>query len=197
MEGALTQGATLLAQLLMGVSLAACAGLRAFLPLFAVGLAGRLEILPLTRSFEWLSSWPALIVFAVAVVFELLADKFPLVDNFLDTVQAVVKPIAGMILVTCVLTELSPLQATVLGLVLGGSAAAAVHLSKAQVRVASTASTAGIANPVLSVLEDAGALVGTIVSFLLPGLVLVMLVAFLVWVWLVIRRMRRRAERTA
>ena len=31
------------------------------LPLFVVGLAGRFELVPLSESFEWLASWPALV----------------------------------------------------------------------------------------------------------------------------------------
>ncbi len=79
-----------LAQIAMGLSLAACAGLRAFLPLFVVGAAGRLEWIPLTDSFAWMTSWPALLVFGFAVLTELLGDKFPLVDHFLDALQSFV-----------------------------------------------------------------------------------------------------------
>jgi len=196
MEGALPQGISLLGQILIGTSLAACAGLRAFLPLLAVGIAGKLEVLPLAQSFEWLSSWPSLIVFGVAVVAELLADKFPLVDHALDMLQVAVKPVAGVILVTCVLTELSPLQSTVLGLILGGSAAASVHVAKSQVRLLSSASTGGVANPLVSLAEDAAAVVGTVVSFMLPGLILLLTAIVVLGVALVLRRATRRgAER--
>ncbi len=192
MEGALAQGASVLGQVLIGTSLAACAGLRAFLPLLAVGVAGKLELLPLAQSFKWLSSWPALIVFGVAVVVELLADKFPLVDHTLDMLHVAVKPIAGVILVTCVLTELSPLQSTVLGLILGGSVAASVHVAKSQVRLLSSVSTGGLANPLVSLLEDAGAVVGSVVSFVLPGLIVLL---FLIGVLLLALALRRAARR--
>ena len=45
-QTALTGGAVIL-QVLMGVCLAACAGLRAFLPLFVLGVAGLLVLLGL------------------------------------------------------------------------------------------------------------------------------------------------------
>ena len=149
MEGSLAEAAALIVQIAMGLSLAACAGLRAFLPLFVVGVAGKFDLLPLLRSFEWLESWPALTVFGVAVVAELLGDKFPVIDNALDAIQIFVKPVAGVILMTCVLTELSPLQAAVLGLIAGSTAAGVVHVTKAKLRLASTATTAGIGNPFL------------------------------------------------
>jgi hypothetical protein len=194
MEPTLAQTASLLVQIAMGLSLAACAGLRAFLPLFIVGVAGRLDLLPLLRSFEWLESWPALIVFGVAVVAELLGDKFPVVDNFLDAVQLFVKPVAGVILATCVLTELEPLQAAILGLIAGSSAAGAVHLTKAKLRIASTATTAGVGNPFLSIIEDVGALVGTLSALVVPLVMLLLLIVAVVLAWMAIRRWRRRAR---
>ena len=58
MEPTLAQGAAVIWQVTMGVSLAACAGLRAFLPLLAVGVAGRMDWIPLTSYFDWLVTSP-------------------------------------------------------------------------------------------------------------------------------------------
>lgn len=184
----------ILLQVAMGVSLAACAGLRAFLPLLVVGAFGRLGFVPLTGAFEWLSSWPALAVFGVAVVVELAADKFPVVDHLLDVVQVWVKPVAGVILVTGVLSELAPLQAVVLGIVLGGPTATAVHVLKAKTRIVSTAASAGVGNPVLSTVEDAGAVVGSVGAIFVPWLIFLILVLAVV---LVALALRRRASRPA
>ena len=183
-----------LAQIAMGVSLAACAGLRAFLPLLVVGAAGRLEWIPLTDSFAWMTSWPALLVFGLAVLIELLGDKFPLVDHFLDAVQSFVKPVAGVVAVAAVVTDLTPLQTTVLALVLGGSVAGMVHLSKAQLRVVSTVSTAGLGNPVLPLAEDGAALAGSVVSIFAPLLALALLVLLIVAAYSVVRRRRTRGQ---
>jgi hypothetical protein len=193
MEGSLVQAVAVLVQVAMGLSLAACAGLRAFLPLFVVGVAGKLDLLPLLRSFEWLESWPALTVLGAAVLAELLGDKFPVVDNLLDTVQLFVKPVAGVILMTSVLTELSPLQAAVLGLIAGSTAAGAVHVTKAKLRLASTATTAGVGNPFLSLLEDAGALLGSVSALVVPVVMVLMLILAIVLAWLAISRWRRRS----
>jgi hypothetical protein len=197
MEFTLSDGTSLLFQLAMGLSLAACAGLRAFLPLFVVGLAGRLDQIPLMSSFEWLASTPALVAFGAAIVIELLGDKFPVVDNFLDAAQGFVKPIAGTILMAGVLSELTPLQATVLGIIGGGTAAGTVHLTKAKVRLISSATTAGVGNPFLSIAEDFAALVGTLLSFVFPLLVVFVVLVSLIMVWRGVRRMLRGAPRPA
>jgi hypothetical protein len=179
-------------QLAMGLSLAACTGLRAFLPLFAAGLAGRLEWIPLTSHFEWLESTPALIVFGVAVVAEFVADKVPWFDHLLDLVQSFVKPIAGVIVVAAVLHELSPLQGAVLALVLGAGVAGAVHLGKANLRLLSTASTGGLANPVVSVVEEGGAWSLALAAIVVPLIAAAVLLALLIAVVWFLRRRRVR-----
>ena len=131
-----------LVQATVGVVLAACCGLRAFLPPFVFGLAVRVGLdeallgqpLELNASFAWMTTTPALVVFGLAVVVELLADKIPVVDHALDVVQTLVRPLAGMLVVAASLDGLSPFAATVIGLVVGGSVAGGVHLAKAQVR---------------------------------------------------------------
>ena len=198
MESA-SQILVVVSQLAMGVSLAACAGLRAFLPLFAVGLAARLDWIPLTSHFEWLESTPSLIVFGVAVVAELLADKVPWFDHLLDLVQSFVKPIAGVIAAAAVLHELTALQGTVLALVLGGGVAGAVHLGKANLRLLSTVSTGGLANPVVSVVEEGGAwslALAAIVAPLITAAVLLVLLIAAVW-FVRQRRVRLRRFRPA
>jgi hypothetical protein len=181
-------------QIIMGVALAACAGLRVFLPLLVVGIAGRFDFVPLSSSFEWLAEWPALIVFGVAVVMEILADKIPLVDNFLDLIQTFVKPVAGAVLMASVITDLSPLQTTALAIILGGGTSGVVQLTKAKIRLASSATTAGAGNPVISVVEDAGSLVGSMIALIWPVLLIILLVAVFTALFLLARRLRRRTE---
>src|SRR5947207_12278306 len=83
--------ATFAIQLAMGFALAACVGLRTFLPLFAAGLLARFGYVDLGDSFEWMSKTPALIVFGSAVAFEVLADKVPGLDHALHLVESFVK----------------------------------------------------------------------------------------------------------
>jgi len=191
MEPTAEQALMLVVQLAMGISLAACAGLRAFLPLLVVGLAGKLDVIPLSGSFEWLASTPALVVFGVAVVTEVLADKIPGVDHVLDLVQVWVKPIAGTILVASVLTDLSALQTAVLGIVLGGATAGSVHLLKSKVRLLSTVTTAGLGNPLISVAEDTGVLAASVGAILVPLLVFAVMLLVLAGFYLGLRKIAR------
>jgi hypothetical protein len=181
-------------QVAMGVGLAASAGLRAFLPMLVVGVAGRMAWIPLSDEFEWLASTPALVVLGVAVVTEMLADKFPVVDHLLDTIQGFVKPIAGTLLAASVLTELGAVESAVLGLISGGAVAGTVHLTKANLRLVSTATTAGLGNPLISAAEDAGALVGSVASIVVPVVVALLALLLIAAGWVLIRRLWRRED---
>jgi hypothetical protein len=188
----MTEWALLLFQVAMGIGLAACAGLRAFLPLFVLGAAGRLDWVALSPSFQWLSSTPALVVFGVAVVTEVLSDKVPVVDHVLDILGGVIKPIAGTVVAASVLTDLSPLQSTVVGLVAGGGAAGVVHLAKAKLRLFSSLTTGGLGNPVLSLAEDVASFVGSALAIVMPVLLLAAVAATFAILLYARRRFRQR-----
>ena len=171
----------------MGLALAATCGLRAFLPLFAVGCMGALGKIALAESFLWLQDPIALAALGLAVLLEIAGDKFPVVDHFLDSAAVFIKPVAATIAAASVMTEMDPMVSTILGLVVGGTMAEGIHLVKAKLRVLSSAMTATIANPLLSLVEDVVAVVATILSVLLPVLVLVAAVILSVFVF---RRVR-------
>jgi hypothetical protein len=176
----------------MGIGLAASAGLRAFLPLFVVGIAGRLGWVSLSPGFDWLAEVPALVVFGAAVAIELVADKVPVVDHVLDVAHGLIKPAAGGLVMATVVADLTPLYATLLLVAAGGTTAGAVHLTKAQARVASTATTAGIGNPVLSAAEDAISLAGSVASIAIPIAAALLVLAFLALAVIALVLLRRR-----
>jgi hypothetical protein len=92
-----------------------------------------------------------------------------------------------------VMTEMPPLEATALGIIAGGSTAGAVHLAKAKTRNLSSVTTAGIANPLLSLVEDVAAILGAVISIVLPLLVAILAVVALVLVVSALRRTRSGA----
>lgn len=155
-----------------GIALAATAGMRAFLPLLVLGIAARLGRFEISEGYQWLGSTPALITFAVAVVAETLADKVPVVDHALDTVQTIVKPAVGTMVAAAMFIQLSPFHATLLGLAVGGTLATGVHLAKAKARLLSSLTTGTVLNPILSFVEDVVSTVIAVVAVLAPVLAL-------------------------
>ena len=140
---------------LLGLTLSATCGLRAFLPLGIVSGLGLGGLLELPEALTWMASPITLVCFAVATVGELVADKVPVVDNAMDAFGTFLRPIAGALVGGAILGGADPLVACVFGLAGGTLVAGATHAGKATVRAGSTSTTAGTANPVLSVLEDA------------------------------------------
>src|SRR5512138_3411730 len=141
--------------LALAIALAASAGLRAWLPLLLAGGLARMGVLDLGPSFQFLASNKALVLFGVATVIELVGDKIPAVDHALDVLGTPLRPAAGALLAASVLGTVSdPLTALVIGTAVGAPSALVPHAAKAALRTASTAATGGLANPVLSLLED-------------------------------------------
>ena len=155
-----------------GIALAATAGMRAFLPLLVIGIAARLGRYEISEGYRWLASDAALIVFGVAVVAETFADKIPIVDHALDTVQTVIKPAVGTMAAAAMFVQLPPFEATVVGLLVGGTVATSVHLVKSKVRIASSLTTGTLLNPILSFVEDVVSTVIAAVAILAPLLAL-------------------------
>lgn len=178
----------ILAALAMGVAIAAATGLRAFLPLLAIGLAGRFGWIELKPETAWLAGNPAIVALTIATLLEILGDKIPAVDHALDLVATVVRPLAGWLGAYAVMANWPAPWGSIVALALGGGALG-LHLMKAQVRLGSTALTLGHANPLLSLVEDATAGALLLVAVLAPLFALV-LVAVLVVVVLRLRRAR-------
>lgn len=163
---------TVLTYAAAGIALAATAGMRAFLPLLVLGIAARMGRFEISEGYRWLTTDMALITFAVAVVAETLADKIPVVDHALDTVQTIVKPAVGTMVAAAMFVQLSPFHATLLGLAVGGTVATGVHLVKAKVRVLSSLTTGTVLNPILSFVEDVVSTVIAAVAVIAPFLAL-------------------------
>src|SRR5262245_36725157 len=139
----------------LAIALAACAGLRAWLPLLLAGTLSRLGLLTLGSSFAFLGSNKALLLFGIATVIELVGDKVPAVDHALDLIGTPLRPAAGALLASSVLgVSMDPLTALVLGTAVGAPTALVPHAVKTSLRAASSVLTGGLANPLISVLED-------------------------------------------
>lgn len=177
--------------LLAGVGLAAASGFRVFVPLLGVGLAGRAGLLPLTAGFEWLASPVALGALAVATLLEIGAYFVPWVDNALDTVATPAAVAAGTVAALSVVGDSSPFVAWVLAILAGGGTAGLVQAGTVGTRAASSLTTGGAGNPLLSFGELLVSLVLTVLSLLLPVLAGVLVLGLLYWALRRVSRARR------
>ena len=152
----------------LGLGLAACSGFRIFVPLLAASLAYHTGYLTPSAGFAWLGTWAALIMLATATVAEIAGYYVPVFDHLLDTLTTPASFVAGTILMTSALPHLDPTLRWSLGILVGGGTAGLVQTGTALLRGASTATTGGLANPVLATIENTAAVGGVALTLLLP-----------------------------
>jgi hypothetical protein len=180
--------------LAIGIGLAAATGMRVFVPLLVLGVTARMEWLPLSAGFQWLSTWPAIIALAIAAVLEIGAYYIPLIDNFLDLLASPLAVMAGIVATAAVVTDLPPLVRWSVAIVAGGGTAGVVQTAMSVVRLKSTALTAGFGNFVVSTFELIASLAASLIAILAP--VIAMLVVFgLLVVFLALTRNRTPVRR--
>lgn len=171
--------------------LSAAAGLNAWLPLFVGALLTRLDVVELAGPFDDLTGTGTIAVLGVLTAADFVGDKIPAVDHVLHAIGTVVAPVSGALMFSGEAGVDSDLPGLA-SIVLGAGTAEAVHAGRAAVRPLSTATTAGVGNPLLSLLEDAGSALLIVVAFVLPLLALLLVVALVAGLFVAWRSLRRR-----
>lgn len=164
----------------LGIGLAASVGFRVFVPLFALSLAGYFNVIPLNENWHWVASLPALITLGIATFVEIFAYYIPWFDNLLDTIAVPLAAIAGTAVMVSTVADLSPVITWALAIIAGGGTASAIKGTTATTRLTSTATTGGIANPVVATVETGTSMVMSVFSIFLPivAVLLVLLIFF-------------------
>jgi hypothetical protein len=178
--------------IIWGIALAATAGLRLFMPFVFVGGMARYAQLPTPDMLDWTATDAGFLLLLIATLLEVLGDKVPAVDHALDLVATFLKPAAGFLLPAALLYDVSPMAAWVLGIAAGAPLALGVHATKAGTRAVSSATTLGLGNPIVSVIEDILAVVILILTVLAPIVAIVLVVVLVVLVVRALRRLGRR-----
>ena len=175
---------TTLFSILLGIGLAASVGFRIFVPLFALSIASYYNVIPLNEHWEWISGMPAIITLAIATLIEIVAYLIPWLDNLLDTIAVPLAAVAGTAVMLSTAADLEPLVTWSLAIIAGGGTATAIKTSTSTTRLASTATTGGIANPIVSTVETGSSIIMAILAFVAPVLAIVIVVIVL---WLMFK----------
>ena len=176
--------------LFIGISLAAACGFRVFVPLFIVSLAanGNVDLFggaglsgTLSTKYNWLGSDPVTLALGIATLFEVGSYYIPWLDNALDSVVTPSAVIAGTFLTDAVMPEMmgDGFFKWLLAIITGGGSAGLVQGASVILRGTSTATTAGVGNPVVSTAELGGSLLMSILAILLPALAMAIVLALL------------------
>ena len=182
----------------LGVTLAWLAGIRAYLTVFGLGIAGWFGWLELPGALELCASPWVLGVSGLLAAVEFFTDKIPGVDSGWDLFQTLLRVPAGAFLASAALA--GPEGDMSLGwAVAGGGAALLSHTLKSGTRALINTSPEPVSNVVTSVGEDMLALGSLALVFAYPLLTLALLltltlgVALGVW-WLARRLWRWRVR---
>jgi hypothetical protein len=134
-------------------------------------------------------------VLGLVFLLDLIGDKIVVIDHVLHLAGTVVAPVSGAIVFVAqenLLSDIHPLLAAGAGMALGESA----HLLRSAARPVVTASSGGVGNPIVSVIEDVVSAVLTVFAVIVPVLAFLSVVGLVVAVVLLVRRWRRRGGRT-
>jgi len=177
----------------IGVALAALAGVRVYLTVFGVGLAGLLGWVDLPPALAVASSPWVLGTSGVLALVEFSFDKIPGVDSGWDLLHTLLRVPVGAFLAAATLSPDGQLGAGMLAT--GAGVALTSHVLKAGSRALLNTSPEPVSNWTASVTEDAVVVGGLALAFAHPWIALVIVVGVSVlfasaiwWVW---RRVRR------
>ncbi|GLU45449.1 hypothetical protein Musp01_30730 [Muricauda sp. NBRC 101325] len=174
----------------LGIGLAASVGFRVFLPLFALSLSAYLGIWELNDSWQWIGSLAALVALGVATLVEIFAYFIPWVDNALDSLAIPLAGIAGTAVMVSTVADLDPVVTWSLAIIAGGGTATAIKGANAAGRLTSSATTGGLANPLVSTVETGAAVAVSTASILVPPIAAILVIVILVFIFRIYRKLR-------
>ncbi|RZA36188.1 MAG: DUF4126 domain-containing protein [Lysobacteraceae bacterium] len=172
----------------IGILLAWMAGIRVYLTVFGLGVAGAMGWLDLPPALQVTQSWWVLGTSGALALTEFFADKIPGVDSGWDLLQTLARVPAGAFLAAATLSPDGQLGAGALAA--GAGVALTSHLLKSGSRALLNTSPEPVSNLTASITEDVVVVGGLSLAFAHPWIALVLVVgasftlALLVWwVW--------------
>ncbi|OCL27146.1 hypothetical protein U472_06610 [Orenia metallireducens] len=174
----------LVLNLLIGIGLSAASGFRVFIPLLIMSISALSGDLILAENFEWIGSYSALSVFIVATIIEAAAYYLPAIDEFLEKISKPATMVAGTIIMSSFIVDLSPMLGWVLAIIAGGGTSALVNEQRLESKKNSiTANTINLKSLLFSTREICSAaslsllmMLAPITSFLVFFVIVVLLI---------------------
>ncbi len=179
----------LLLSLCIGVGLSAACGFRVFVPLLIMSIAAKTGHLTLMPAFQWIGSDIALWTFAIATIIEIGAYYIPFLGHALDVIATPAAITAGIIITASMVHGMDPYLKWTLAAIAGGGAAGLVHGATAVTRVASTATTGGLATPIFATIELGSSVLMSVLAVIAPVAGILFLALILLGLLLVAKKL--------
>lgn len=165
----------------IGIGLSAACGFRVFVPPLVMSMASIFGHLTLSPNFEWMGTYPALVVFAVATCIEIAAYYIPWVDHLLDIVATPMAIAAGTVVTASLLPDADPMLQWTVALIAGGGSAGTIQAFSGMARLASTLMTGGLGNGLISTIESGGSIILSGLAIAVPVFAVCLVAVLLVF----------------
>jgi hypothetical protein len=169
-------------------------GINLYATVTVLGMLQKFGATKLPLGLTVLDNWWIIGIAGFLFAVEFFADKIPYVDSVWDVVHTFIRIPAGAIMAYAATNELDPTVSTVATL-FGGGLALGSHGTKSALRATANLSPEPFSNWILSLVEDAIAIVGSLLAVFAPILIAIVLVVFvIIFGWFapkIFRAMRR------
>jgi hypothetical protein len=154
-------------------------GIRLYAAVATLGLLGRFAHLRLPGELQVLTSWWVIGIASGLLVIEFFADKIPYLDSSWDLIHTFIRIPAGAVLAAAAFGDFDR-KVQIVALLLGGGLALSAHGTKATARAAVNLSPEPFSNIVVSLVEDAVAVISMMLAFFLPIALIILVTGFVV-----------------
>jgi Domain of unknown function (DUF4126) len=154
-------------------------GINLYATVTVLGILQKTGAAKLPLGLTVLDNWWIIGIAGFLFAVEFFADKIPYVDSVWDVVHTFIRVPAGAVMAYAATNEMDPTLSTVATL-LGGGLALSSHGTKSALRATANLSPEPFSNWILSLAEDAIAIVGSLLAVFAPILIAIALVVFVV-----------------
>ena len=169
----------LISTLAMAMGSSWVSGIRLYATVATLGLLGRFAHLRLPGELEVLTNGWVIGIATALFVIEFFADKIPYLDSTWDVVHTFIRIPAGAVLAAAAFGDFDR-RVQVVALLFGGGLALSAHGTKAIARAGVNLSPEPFSNIVVSLVEDAVAVVSIMLAIFLPIALIVLVTGFVV-----------------
>jgi hypothetical protein len=107
----------------------------------------------LSEDFTWIASYPALIVFLVLAIAEIIGYYNPWINNALDMLTTILSLFSGFILTKAFLADINPILSWLISIILGIPAALTVQFLTDKVRTLTAYFKSGFGDQIVATAE--------------------------------------------
>ena len=155
-------------------------GINLYATVSVLGLLQKFGSVKLPGGLDVLDNWWIIGIAGGLYLIEFFADKIPYVDSVWDVVHTFIRVPAGAVVAWAAVSDMDP-AVVIPATLIGGGLALSSHGTKATARIAANLSPEPVTNTLLSLAEDAIAIIGVLLAVFAPVLIAIVLIVFLLF----------------